>query len=460
MDKTKELGTERIGKLLLQYSLPAVIGMIVNAIYNVVDRIFIGQYAGEDALAGLTVAFPVMMIIFAFSGLVGIGGAALLAIRLGERDHRGASQVFANTLGLGVIITGLILVTLLLTLEPILVLFGATFDILGYADDYMRIILYGFIFQMIAFSLTNTVRTEGRPMLAMIAMLLSAVANIVLDYIFIAICEWGVQGAALATILGQFAGLALLLPYYLSGKSVLRVRARYFIPKVQLSLKILSIGVASCVATLGMSISMIFLNRALGTYGGTAAITSLGAINSLYTLFIMPIMGLQQGVQPIIGYNYGAKQMSRVYQALKLGLMVAVIFSIAVFVLMEVFPETFIHLFLEAGSSTEPMAVAGLRIFILMLPVLCVNLMGVAFFQSIAQGATSMVLSLLRQLIFLIPAVLILPQFLGLTGVWLATPVSDGLSVVVTGIVLIYYYRKERRKEAARLTAGKEILEV
>jgi len=460
MDKTKELGTQRIGKLLLQYSLPAVIGMIVNAIYNVVDRIFIGQFAGEDALAGLTIAFPVMMIIFAFSGLVGIGGAALLSIRLGERDERGASQVFGNTLGLGIIVTGLTLITLLLNLEPILVAFGATPDILGYADDYMRIILYGFIFQMISFTLTNTVRTEGRPMLSMIAMLMSAFANIILDYLFIGVFGWGVQGAAAATILGQFAGLALLLTFYLRGKSSLRIRIRDFIPKVKLSLKILSIGFASCIATLGVSVSMIFLNRALTEYGGTAAITSMGAINSLYTLFIMPIMGMQQGIQPIIGYNFGAKQIDRVYKTLKLGLMVAIIFSGIVFALLQIFPYMFIHLFLDPASPTVETAVAGLRIFVLMLPVLCVNLMGVAFFQSIARGASSMVFSLLRQIIFLIPAILILPQFFGLTGVWMATPVSDGLAVIVTGIALVYHYRKDKRAEMKNIVTKEEALEV
>lgn len=445
---TKDLGIKPISGLLLHYSIPAVIAMLVNAIYNIVDRIFVGKYAGEFALAGLTIAFPVMMLIFAFAGLVGAGGAALMSIRFGEKDLRGVSHVFGNMISFGTIITGITLFTIYLNLDSLLILFGAEPDILGPARSYMVIILGGFIFQMLSFSLNGAVRTEGRPFLSMVAMLISAVTNIILDYVFIAIFHWGVQGAALATIAGQFLGMMILASFYLRGKSSLKLKASDLIPDVKVIKAILSIGFASFTTTLGTSVAMTFLNRGLSAYGGIPAITSMGAINSLYTLFIMPIMGLQQGMQPIIGYNHGAKLTKRVYETLRKGLVVAIGFSTVVFLALEIFPVLFISMFLDPASETIKIATHGLRIFIIMLPLLSINLIGVGFFQSIAKGMTSIVIGVLRQFILLIPAVIILPKYFGLTGVWAATPVADGIAILVTLVILIVNYNKERNEGA------------
>jgi putative MATE family efflux protein len=444
---TKDLGVKPISKLLFHYSIPAVIAMLVNAIYNIVDRIFVGKYAGEFALAGLTISFPVMMLIFAFAGLVGAGGAALMSIRFGEKDLRGVSHVFGNMLSFGTIITGITLITIYFNLERLLLLFGAEPDILKPATDYMVIILGGFIFQMLSFSLNGAVRTEGRPFLSMIAMLISAVTNIVLDYVFIAIFNWGVKGAALATIIGQFLGLMILASFYIRGKSSLKLKFSDLIPDFKVLKAILNIGFASFTTTLGTSVAMTFLNRGLSTYGGIPAITSMGAINSLYTLFIMPIMGLQQGMQPIIGYNHGAKLTKRVYETLRKVLVVAIGFSTIVFLALEIFPVLFISMFLDPSSDTISIATKGLRIFIIMLPLLSINLIGVGFFQSIAKGTTSIFIGLLRQFILLIPAVIILPKFFGLTGVWAATPVADGIAIIVTFIILIANYRVEKNKQ-------------
>lgn len=441
---TKDLGIKPINKLLIQYSIPAVIAMIVNAIYNIVDRIFVGKYVGENALAGLTISFPVMMLIFAFAGLIGIGGAALMSIRFGEKDIRGVSHVLGNMITMGTIITGLTLLIIFLNLDGILTLFGAKDEIIGPASSYMTIILCGFIFQMYAFTLNGAVRTEGRPILSMLSMLISAVANIILDYVFIAVFHWGVEGAAYATIIGQFIGFMTLLSFYLRGKSSLRLKAKDLIPDLKVVMAILGIGFASFVTTLGTSVSMTFINRSLSTYGGVAAITSMGAINSLFTLFIMPIMGLQQGMQPIIGYNHGARLRKRVYETLKKGILVATCFSTIVFLALELFPTFFISMFLDPTSDTIKIAAKGLKIFILMLPLLSINILGVGFFQSIAKGTTSITLGLLRQFVVLVPAVLILPTFMGLTGVWAAIPVADGLSVLITAVVLIINYNKDK----------------
>ncbi|MDF2942759.1 MAG: putative efflux protein family [Herbinix sp.] len=455
---TKGLGTKSINKLLLQFSVPAVIAMIVNAIYNIVDRIFVGKYVGETALAGLTISFPIMMCIFAFAGLVGVGGSALMSIRFGEKDIRGVSHVLGNMMSLGTIITGITLITIFFNLNDLLVIFGATPEIIASASSYMKIILAGFIFQMLAFSLSGAVRTEGQPILSMISMMISAVTNIILDYIFIAIFNWGVEGAAYATIAGQLLGLLILLSFYFRGKSSLRFKLKDFLPDGKVVIAILSIGFASLITTLGTSIAMTFLNRSLSKYGGVAAITSMGAINSLYTLFIMPIMGLQQGMQPIIGYNHGANLRKRVYETLKKGLIVAITFSTIVFLALEIFPELFISMFLDPSSATIDGAVKGLRILIIMLPLLSINLLGVGFFQSIARGTASIALGLLRQLILLVPIVMILPKFTGLTGVWAATPVADGIAIIVTAIVLIINYKNEKSNDND--TGEKVVMEV
>jgi putative MATE family efflux protein len=441
MKETLELGTKPIGTLLIRYSIPAIIAMLVNAIYNIVDRIFIGRLVGENALAGLTIAFPIMMIIFAFCGLIGIGGAALLSIKLGEKKYHEANRVFANTLLMGFIITATILILFFINIEAILKIFGADIDTLGYSKTYMQIILGGFIFQMLSFIFSNFVRTEGKPRLSMMVMIVAAIMNIILDYVFIGLMGLGVAGAAYGTIIGQFSGLMIYLVYYFSKKSIIRVSLHDFILDLSIAKSILSIGAATFLSTLGTSFSLTLLNRGLLEYGGTAAVTSIGAINSLYTFFVMPIIGITQGMQPIIGYNYGARNYSRVFETLKKAMWIGFIFSTIVFIFMELFATFFVGLFLETGSETIPMAAYGLRIFILMLPVLTISFMGTAFHQSIARGNMSMFLGLLRQFIFFIPLVIVLPKVWGLTGIWIVTPIADGLAVVVTVIVLLKTYR-------------------
>ncbi len=455
---TKDLGIKPITQLLLRFSIPAVIAMVVNAIYNIVDRIFVGKFVGEDALAGLTITFPAMMLIFAFAGLVGVGGAALMSIRFGQKDFRGASHVLGNMLSMGTIITGITLFVIYMNLNKLLMFFGATSDIMKPARDYMAIILGGFIFQMFAFSFNGAVRTEGRPLLSMSSMMISAVTNIILDYLFIAVFHWGVQGAAYATIIGQFVGFLILSSFYIRGKSSLHLKSKDFIPDWKVLTSILSIGFASFVTTLGTSVAMTFINKGLTMYGGVAAITSMGAINSLFTLFIMPIMGLQQGMQPIIGYNYGARLHKRVYETLRKALVVAICFSTIVFIALEVFPEIFISMFLDPASDTTAIAAKGLRIFILMLPLLSINLIGVAFFQSIARGRLSIILGILRQFVILIPTVIILPRFIGLSGVWASTPIADGIAILVTGIILLINYRRETNGgNREEIYAGQEV---
>ncbi|WP_432664164.1 MATE family efflux transporter [Wukongibacter baidiensis] len=437
MNNTSKLGQESITKLLAQYSIPAIIANMVNAVYNIVDRIYIGKFAGENALAGLTVSFPIMILIFAFASLVGIGGTALISIKLGESDQKSANHIFSNMLSMTAIVGLLVTMGGYLNLEGLLTLLGADKNILPYSTDYMNIVFIGVVFQLVSFALASAVRTEGRPRLAMISMVASAVTNIALDYIFIAIWGWGVKGAAIATIIGQFSGLLILGIYYSQSKSILRIIAKDLIPDLKLIKDIVSIGAASFITPIGSSIAMILLNVSLGKYGGNAAITAMGGVNSLYSMFIMPVMGIQQGMQPIIGYNHGANLKDRVKKTLIIGMLIAVLFSIVVFILLEAFPAIFMQLFIDPNSSTMSIAINGVRLFNLMLPLLSINLLGTAYFQSVAQVKKALFLSAARQFIFLIPIVLLLPRVLGLTGVWLSTPIADGSAVLVTIIMLI-----------------------
>ncbi len=447
MEQTKELGTMPIPKLIARFSIPAVIAMLVNAIYNVVDRIFIGKIVGEDALAGLTIDFPIMMLTFAIASLIGAGGAALLAIRLGEQDYKGASHVFGNTVTFGIIFNAVVALALLFNLNDILIWLKAEGNILVQASSYMKIILAGNIFMMFGFIFSNFVRTEGKPFLSMIAMIISAVTNIILDYVFIGLMGLGVAGAAYGTIIGQFVGVVIYLSYYFRGKSNIHLIARDFVPDFKVLVSIMSVGVSTFIATIGTSCAMMFINQSLQTYGGNEAITSMGAINSLYTFFIMPIMGVTTGIQPIIGYNYGANQLERSYKTLKIGVIIGTVFSTVVFLLMETMAPTFVLLFLNAGSATIDIASTGLRIFVIMLPLLSISLMGTAFFQSVAMGRVAMVLGMLRQFIFLLPLLFILPRFWGINGVWFATPIADGLSVAAALTALMIKRRSDKNEQ-------------
>lgn len=411
--------------------------MIVNAIYNIVDRIFVGKFVGEAALGGLTVSFPLMMIGFSIGTLFAIGGAMLISIRFGEQNLDEANKVYGNTAML-ILISGLCLTVLgSIFLTPLLNLSGATEANFSYAYSYMRIIIMGIVLQLSSFTMAAIVRSEGKPFLSMISMVLSAATNIVLDYVFIGPLGMGVEGAALATILGQLVGFSILVyHYFISKKSMLKLKLAYFRLRWAYVRQIVLIGASSFVINLGTGISASFTNGALAVYGGDAAITSYGAINSLFTLVLMPIIGLLQGIGPIMGYNHGMGQPSRVWKTLWTGIGLGCIFTFTLFTLMEVFPEAFASLFLDPASPTMAVCANGLRLQMLALPVLSFSVLSTAYFQSTAQGKKSFFISLIRQLLVIV-GVLLLPQFLQLTGVWLAIPFSELLSLVIASFMLV-----------------------
>ncbi|MFV0502592.1 MAG: MATE family efflux transporter [Lachnospirales bacterium] len=434
---TNELETRPIGSLLIKYSTPTVAAMVVNSIYNVVDRMFIGNYVGEDALGGLTIAFPIMMLLFAIGNIVGIGGSALMSIRLGERNKKEAEKIAGINITLAFIISMVFLTLMTPNLDFIISIFSNSKNLFPYAKDYLFIILIGFIFQMYSFLFSNMIRVQGRPYLPMFVMIVSAVTNIVLDYFFIVEIKMGVQGAAIATVIGQAVGFFISLYYIGKDKSLIRIHLKNLKPNYRIISNIFSIGMASFVATIGTSISMVFLNNGLYKYGGDAAVTSMGAINSIYTMCIMPILGIQQSMQPILGYNYGAKRMDRVFRTLTLSTITLIVFTTTVFLAIYITPETFIEMFIDSNSPIMEGAIVGLKIFTLSLPIIGINFIGVTYCQSTNQGRKSIILSMLRQFIFLIPLTIILPLYFGLSGVWMATPIADFVATIVVGFVLL-----------------------
>ncbi len=444
MDHTKQIGTAPILKLVIKFSLPTILAMLVNAIYNIVDRIFVGHFVGEDALAGLIVAFPIMMTIFAFGTLFAIGGSVLISIKLGEKKLDEANRIFGNTAALILAGSVIMSVTGMIFLPELLSLSDSTPSIMPFALSYMHIILPCVIIQLSSFTMAAIIRSEGKPLFAMVSQVTSALTNILLDYIFIGPLNMGVQGAALATVIGQFVGFSILFRYFFISKhGILSIKASSLRLSFALVRRICIIGASSFVINFGTGISAFFTNSSLGKYGGNAAITSYGAISSIFTLVLMPVLGLLQGIGPIMGYNHGMGQPARVWRTLWTGIAIGSVFTVIMFSLMQIFPETAASLFLKPTSPTMALCAHGLKLNMTALPFLAFSVLSTAYFQSTGRGVISLSISLLRQLL-VIAAVNTLPFFLALDGVWLASPAAEILTVAVSGCLLYAASRVNR----------------
>lgn len=436
MDRSKQLGTESVGTLLLKFSIPAIIGMLVNALYNIVDRIFVGKFVSPIAISGIVIAFPITIVIMAFGMLVGIGASALVSIRLGQQKKDEAEQILGNAFILTIIISIVITVLGLIFLEPLLILFGASEQVLGYSKQYTSIILYGVIFQNMAFGMNHNIRAQGNPKAAMLTMLIGAILNTILDPLFIIVFHMGIQGAAIATVISQIVSCIWVLSYFFRGKATLKIHRRNLALRKNIILSIFSIGVSPFAMQLAASVINIILNSNLIRYGGDIAVAAMGVINSVTMLILMPIFGINQGVQPIIGFNYGAKQFDRVKKALKLAILGATTISTAGFILVQLAPTKIISLF-GGGSEFISVGSSGMRIFLAMLPIIGFQIVSANYFQAVGKPKHSMFLSLSRQVIILIPLLLILPRLLELKGVWLAGPTADFLSSLITAFFII-----------------------
>ncbi|OGO77753.1 MAG: MATE family efflux transporter [Clostridiales bacterium GWB2_37_7] len=436
MDKSKQLGEDKILKLIIRFSIPAIIGMLVNAIYNIVDRIFIGNGVSTAALAGVAIGFPIMLVLMAFAMLIGIGANSLVAIRLGEQKKDEAELIMGNALVLLVSITAFIAFFGLIFLDPLLSIFGASAAVLPYAKEYLRIILWGAVFQSIGMGMNNFIRSEGNPKIAMYTMLIGAVLNTLLDPLFIFVFKMGIAGAAYATILSQAISAGWVLYHFMYGKSVLKLHISNFKLKLKIVGKIVSLGTPPFLIQFAASILNAIMNRSLAIYGGDVAVSAMSAVMSITMLFLMPIFGISQGVQPIIGYNYGAQKYDRVKEALKLGIIAATIVVSFGFIVTRLFSVQLISIFNAKDAELIAFGSHTLKVFLIFMPIIGFQILASNYFLAVGKPAQAGLLSLSRQVLILIPAMLILPKFFGVEGVLYAGPLSDLLSSVITGLFL------------------------
>ncbi|PAB60279.1 MATE family efflux transporter [Anaeromicrobium sediminis] len=436
-ERSYMLENEKISKVLMKLSLPATVGMIVNALYNIVDTIFIGRGVGTIAIGALAIAFPIQMIIMAIAQTVGVGGASALSRSLGAKDIERADKVAGNSFISVFIVSIITVVFSFIFMEPILRLFGATENILPYAMEYLKVILLGSLYFPFVVCANNLIRAEGNAKASMIIMVIGTGLNIILDPLFIFVFNMGIAGAAWATIISQFASLVYVGIYMYGGKSALKIRIRHLKLEGSIVKEIFTVGFSSFTRQAAGSVVAIVVNNSLKFYGGDMAISIYGTVNKVIMFLFMPLFGVVQGMQPIVGYNYGAKKVSRVKETVKLSIIVTTILATTSVLIGELFPNLIMKVFTKDKAFIESSA-SVLRIIIAGIPVIGVQVVGSTLFQSIGKAVPALILSLLRQVLFLIPLVLILPRIgnLGLIGIWMAYPIADILSTAVTGFLL------------------------
>ncbi|MBQ9426547.1 MAG: MATE family efflux transporter [Paludibacteraceae bacterium] len=438
MSRTLELGTQPIHKLLWKYALPAIIAMTASSLYNIVDSIYIGHGCGALALGALTVAKPFMDICAAFGSLVGVGASSLLAIYLGEKDYDKANRVLGNVIVLNVLLSAIVMVVGLIWLDPILMAFGASEDTLGYAHEYMEIILYGNILTHIYFGLNAMLRSAGHPRFSMVATIVAVTVNIILDPIFIFVLNMGVRGAALATVLSQVVAVVWQLTKFLDRSELVRFHRGIWRLNREITHRALAIGMSPFLYNIAHCFVVIIINNQLKNYGGDLAIASYGVINRLTFVFAMMVMGLNQGMQPIAGYNYGAQQYDRVLRSFYLTCLYATGVMAIVFILGECFPKLVTEIFTHdpelINLTIRPMRIICSTMLIIGFQMVTGNL-----FTSIGKAGKAIFLSLTRQVLYLIPLAIWLPLIFNdpLDGVWWSIPVSDTMSAITAVIVLL-----------------------
>lgn len=436
MKKIDELSDTKIGKLMLKYFVPAFIGIFANTLYNIVDRIFIGQGVGAEALSGISIIFPVMLIMMAFGMLIGIGTGVYVSINLGKKDFDGAEKTLGTGFLFMMITSAIIMVVIYLLKVPILRSFGATEETFQYANDYLDIILGGVFFMVIGFSLNNVIRSEGNAKIAMVSMILSSVTNLILDPIFIFGLGMGVKGAAYATIISMFILMVWVLVHFRSNRSVILLRRKNIRINWKILGQIVAIGMAPFSMQIANSIVQGLINKQLIIYGGDLAVGAMGIINSVAMLVVMSIIALNMASQPIIGFNFGAKSVNRIRETLRISLTAATIIAVVAFIITEAIPGTIIKLFNHDSEELFTITIRGLRLMLLALPIVGFQIVASNFFQAVGKAKLAMFVTLFRQIIGLIPLLLILPGFWGIDGIWLSYPISDSMSAIVVGLIL------------------------
>ena len=447
-NKTTDLGKDSIGKLLFKLATPAIIAQLVNVLYNIIDRIFIGRLPeGDLAMAGVGVAFPIIMLISATSALIGMGGAPIPAIKMGKQDHDAAEKIISNSLSMLFIISILLMGVLLVFKEPILLAFGASSSTLAYANDYLTIYLFGTLFVQIAIGMNPFINTQGFAKIGMMTVLVGAIINIILDPIFIFTFDLGVKGAAIATITAQFVSAVWVLFFLFGKKSILKIRKAYLKPELKVILPVMALGVSPFIMQATESIVLISLNNQLSTYGGDLAVSAMTIISSINQIVLLPLMGLSSGAQPIISYNFGANQYDRVKKAFKLLLIVCLIYTTLMWLSLMIAPQVFVAIFNDKPELVE-ITSRSIRLFFAGIFVFGAQIACQQTFLALGQAKISLVLALLRKMILLVPFIFILPAILKsaqLDAVFLAEPLADVIAAISTVICFIIFYRKTFR---------------
>jgi putative MATE family efflux protein len=464
-DAASRLGTDKIGVLLLRFSIPAITGMIVNALYNVVDRIFVGRGVNEIALGGLSLVMPLMTLSMAFAMLFGVGAANLISMRLGQQRRSDAENALNHCFRL-LAVTGVAVTTLeLLFLEPLLglLLTGASEGgggVLPYARSYYRIILFGSVFMQLGFGFSHCTRAQGFPMVSMTGMIIGAVLNTILDPIFIFIFRWGVEGAAWATVISQTVSALYVLSFASGKKAIVRLKFRAFSFSPRIVLDIFSFGMAQFLLQMAMSSVQLIMNISMSRYGaeglgvengGAVALSGMTIIGSIIMLILMPVFGINQGAQPVLGYNYGAKKWGRVFSAFMRASLVATAITTCGFLVTQIFAPQLVAVFVPDGSEAmRTFAPKAMRVGMLALPFVGFQIVASNMFVVTGRPKIAIFLSMLRQVIVLIPCILIFGKLWGLFGIVWATPVSDATAVIVTATLTIRELKKLRRMAAHR----------
>ncbi len=451
MQTKKEIDfqTKKISKIVWEYALPGIIGTVVTAMYNVIGRIFIGQGVGALAISGLAITFPVMNLTSSLGMLVGAGASARISISLGKRDKETSEKILGNSLLLTILLNAVFITLIVIYLEPILRAFGASDLTLPYAYDYMKIVLLGNVFVSLTYNFNAMMRASGYPKKAMTTMLIGAVFSVILTPIFLYGFDMGIKGVAWATVVSMFIGMLFVMHHFFQPNSLIRLKLKYIRLDKKIIAAIISIGMSPFSMQVAASGVAVLMNTSLIRYGGDLAVGAYGIINTVLMIFLMIIMGLNQGTQPIIGYNYGAGNYNRVRETLMYSLKVATIITVAGALTGLFFPRVFASAF---TTDTELLGITerGIRIAVSVLPLVGFQIVSSSFFQSIGFAAKSIIQSLSRQLIFLVPGILILPRHFGLDGLWIAMPVSDILAFTLSFFLLTYQLRQLKRMEENR----------
>ena len=447
---TLELGTRPVGSLLMQYALPAIIAMVASSLYNMVDSIFIGQGVGPLAIAGLAITFPFMNLTAAFGAGVGVGASTAISVKLGQKDYTTAQNILGNTISLNLIIGIGLSIICLLFLDPILRFFGASDQTLVYARDYMVIILLGNVVSHMYFGMNALLRAASKPRQAMYATIFTVMMNVILDALFIIVFKWGIQGAAIATILSQLMAMMWQFKLFSNKNELLHLKKGIYRLRKKLVENILAIGISPFLMNVCACIVVIFINNQLVRFGGDLSVGAYGIANGIAMVFVMFVFGINQGMQPIAGYNYGAQKIDRLMRVLNLSIIAATGIMVTGWLIAMFLPYYCARMFTTDKALIE-LGIKAIRIVMCCFPIIGFQMVITNFFQCIGKVKISIFLSLSRQLLILLPLLGLLPLFWDIEGVWYSMPISDFSAAVIAAIVISWYMKKLKRMHRENL---------